>query len=1032
MLVHCDGRWGQRFRVGVIDPGTESNIRLVISSFRSLCELYTYHEQEECGMREIIALLSVAVIATGSTQADIQDLEGGVLIAHHPTQMEFSSDPPDSGWCRCYWDSFSIEDCEDQVNRIDTTNQVIWFVLAAWDEEKRWCGTEFGLGEYDPAAFTITHYGPCWPIDGLEIPTSSWPAPNEGTAIVATGTAWQGNFIPVYWFAGYAYEEGLIPLATDPATDYAGTSNCANPPEAWEVESLGGMGFFREGVYTCPEGFLAGWQGYDPQGGGGIELEGGGGEAVIIRFESGAISFPQDEPDAPQYFEAPAGDAVCTMPSLEDLLADIGAESFATIAPGWRHMTPERSLDFHGNSVELVDFTDVYLVTLNGTMSVGDAIGELRGKPGIVYAERDGEVTVYEMPEAPSDPYYAEGYCGQWYLNNVADGECGDCVPDVDMNIPEAWAICYERDPPIKAGTKIGIMGTPVNETHEDLEEYFDYSLCGSFLAGEWDNNVESWGTGGASPHETPMAGLAGAGTDNGIGIASIANVPGSHDDDVLVVLVNDWFGAELHPIVAATNALDWICTYPLARGRIRVVNMSWGRLRWKYCHDLVGDEDCHGLTTFRDACRNAFRTGVNLIASAGNGENPPQGCIGPCCGGATDSSFSYPAAFPDYCLGVAAIGCEGEVHSAFHIGSYIDVAGPGVGRFRLGTAVGEYDSYGACGEGTSPASPVIASSVSLLLGAQSDLYPEDCNVLLKESSVPYGHATYEVGAGMPRLDVALDRVTGECRVFHGSAEGFTSIELEEGWSLEEPHPVMLKNIPPDICEVGNGEVWQELDLLAYRVTSVVQIAPPQGGSIEMVWPRGVGSSGWRLLDQTLDGHPDPEVPPYYDVNYYENWASLEDVAQNQYTFIGYVYEIILDGGSCWVPIDPATETYNLNYSYVVYDPNMYSGIEDLAAARSLNLTVESIPAQLGGQVRLAVSVPAPAEVWLGVYSVDGRLMHMFADGDRVETGRTDVTWDLTREGLRSVSAGAYYVRAKARFAGTGQLVRSARVVVVQ
>ncbi len=173
-------------------------------------------------MCKALVVLCVSGIVTGSALADPEDLEGGVFIAHFPTEMEFSSEPPAGGWCQDYWDNYRIEDCEDQVNRIDTYDQVIWFVLAAWDEEKEWCGTEFGFGDYDPAAFVVTDYGPCWPEDGLEIPTASWPGPEEGTAIVVTGDPWEGNLVPVYWFAGYAYEEGLIPLAVDPATEFAG------------------------------------------------------------------------------------------------------------------------------------------------------------------------------------------------------------------------------------------------------------------------------------------------------------------------------------------------------------------------------------------------------------------------------------------------------------------------------------------------------------------------------------------------------------------------------------------------------------------------------------------------------------------------------------------------------------------------------------------------------------------------------------------------------------------------------------------
>lgn len=168
--------------------------------------------------------------------------------------MAFSSVPPTEGWCRHYWNGFHITDCEHQVNRIDTTREVIWFVLAAWDEEKHWCGTEFGLGEYDPAAFAFTHFGPCWPDEGLEIPTASWPGPEQGTAIVTTGAHWTGNFVPVYSFCGYAYEPDCIGIGPNPATGFGGWTNSQNPPQAWCAAEYGGMGLFAPGVYACPEG----------------------------------------------------------------------------------------------------------------------------------------------------------------------------------------------------------------------------------------------------------------------------------------------------------------------------------------------------------------------------------------------------------------------------------------------------------------------------------------------------------------------------------------------------------------------------------------------------------------------------------------------------------------------------------------------------------------------------------------------------------------------------------------------------------
>ncbi len=280
-------------------------------------------------MRKTLVLFCVSGIVTGSAAADPANLEGGAFLAHLPTGMEYSSGPPAGGWCQEYWDHYRIEDCEDQVNRIETTEPVIWFILAAWAEEKEWCGTEFGLGEYDPSTFSFTDHGPCWPEDGLEIPTASWPGPGEGTAIVTTGAHWEGNLVPVYYFAGYAYEEGLLPLAVDPATGFVGTSNCESPPQAWAADSLGGMGLFRAGVYACPEGLMAGGQGSGSTGGGGIEPEAGGGilgpgeHNVIFVCPGTADSTIQAAIDASTTVDGDTIELCCDVPFTGDLNRNI-------------------------------------------------------------------------------------------------------------------------------------------------------------------------------------------------------------------------------------------------------------------------------------------------------------------------------------------------------------------------------------------------------------------------------------------------------------------------------------------------------------------------------------------------------------------------------------------------------------------------------------------------------------------------------------------------------------------------------------
>jgi hypothetical protein len=66
-------------------------------------------------------------------------------------------------------------------------------------------------------------------------------------------TWWSGNYLPVYWFAGYVYGEQLVPLDIHPLTGFAGTQGCTYPAQIGVAECLGGMGLLRDGIYCCPQ-----------------------------------------------------------------------------------------------------------------------------------------------------------------------------------------------------------------------------------------------------------------------------------------------------------------------------------------------------------------------------------------------------------------------------------------------------------------------------------------------------------------------------------------------------------------------------------------------------------------------------------------------------------------------------------------------------------------------------------------------------------------------------------------------------------
>jgi hypothetical protein len=138
--------------------------------------------------------------------------------------------------------------------------QVTFFVLAAFETPKTFCGVEFGLGEYDPDIFTFLDWGACAGeeyVDYLELATPGWPGPHEGTACVTTHTPWNDNTVLLYYFSGIAYAEGLIPIDVDPSHDFVGFANCKGTPELPEPFSVdperrGALGLFTEGRAVRP------------------------------------------------------------------------------------------------------------------------------------------------------------------------------------------------------------------------------------------------------------------------------------------------------------------------------------------------------------------------------------------------------------------------------------------------------------------------------------------------------------------------------------------------------------------------------------------------------------------------------------------------------------------------------------------------------------------------------------------------------------------------------------------------------------
>ncbi len=216
-------------------------------------------------MRGIFWVLMLSAVITGLASADPYDVRNGVAIAHAPSGLAFTTDPP-TDYCEHY-DTIAITSCEQQVNTItDPELQAVWYVLLAWSEPKYWAAFEFGLSDYDPDAYVITEHSICNPPGGAlsittDVPDPVWPDPGSGIALAATERteigAWSGNFVPVYWFAGYAYGATVVSLVDMPLSGFMSLvplpDHVGYEQAIWDPEVAGGaMGMNMAGKAVCP------------------------------------------------------------------------------------------------------------------------------------------------------------------------------------------------------------------------------------------------------------------------------------------------------------------------------------------------------------------------------------------------------------------------------------------------------------------------------------------------------------------------------------------------------------------------------------------------------------------------------------------------------------------------------------------------------------------------------------------------------------------------------------------------------------
>ena len=339
----------------------------------------------------------------------------------------------------------------------------------------------------------------------------------------------------------------------------------------------------------------------------------------------------------------------------------------------------------------------------------------LRGIRGVRYVE---PLVTRHLAFTPTDPLAPK----QWYL------------PYSGFYAPWVTLPSFEPIP-------VAVIDSGVDAGHPDLAG----KILGakSFVGGS--ARVDTFG------HGTFVAGLIGAGLDNGIGIAGLA--PSS---ELLIAKVVT--KSRSIPVDAEAQAIRWAVD-----NGARVINMSLGGVR----DPLDPERDTYSRLE-ADAVAYAVSNGVVVVAAVGNSDQAP---VSPW------KYASYPAALP-HVLGVSAMSATGGIPTFSNRDLiYNDLAAPGLeilsilprpltARFPQCTEQG----YSSCGpeeyreaQGTSFAAPQVTAAAAVLLSLRPTLQPDQVSRILQSTALDLSAANgcaacaegRDAYSGSGRLNVA-------------------------------------------------------------------------------------------------------------------------------------------------------------------------------------------------------------------------------------------------------------------------------------
>ncbi|QFT90662.1 Thermophilic serine proteinase precursor [Bacillus sp. THAF10] len=295
------------------------------------------------------------------------------------------------------------------------------------------------------------------------------------------------------------------------------------------------------------------------------------------------------------------------------------------------------------------------------------------------------------------------------------------------MNIQQAWTGYTPTDQ-----VTVAVLDSGIDHTHPDLKDtiFKPYNVLAP----------------GSLPHDelghgTHVAGIVGAKTNNGIGIASIAQ-----NVRMMPIKVGDQHGAYASDIAKGIE-------YAVSNGA-EIINIS-----------IAGPKS----QAVQDAIQQALSKGVLVVAAAGN---------------KTSETVEYPAGFPGV-LSVGASTASGALASFSNFGESVSVVAVGsnvISTYPTNKS-STLEGY-AWMDGTSMAAPMVASHAALLKGIDKSLTSEQIIEIIEQSSV--NQDVFPVQYGSVDVASSLDYYHNKSRIY-GANSLETAVKIaEQGWSNVE------------------------------------------------------------------------------------------------------------------------------------------------------------------------------------------------------------------------------------------------------